>query len=198
MLQALNDFDVALFLFLNNFHSNFFDFFFYWITQKFFWVPLYVYLLWYLYKSEKVDIVALLIAIVFSITLSDQLSSTVLKNWVMRLRPCNDPSLAGLIHTVNGYCGGMYSFVSSHAANSFSLVAFILTILKGRKWAFRYYFLFWAILHSYSRIYLGVHYPGDIICGALLGLLVGFFVAKLYLYYKKLRHPKIENSNIQN
>ena len=195
MLQILKDLDVALFLFLNNLHSQFFDFIFYWISQKFFWIPLYAYLLWYLYKHEKVDLVAMLIAIVFAITLSDQLASTVLKNWVMRLRPCNEPSLVGLVHTVNGYCGGLYGFVSSHAANSFSLYAFVITIVNGRKWSFRYYLLFWAIIHSYSRIYLGVHYPGDIICGALLGLVVGFTIAKVYLYYKKIRHPNIGNSD---
>ncbi len=189
MLQILKEFDVALFLFLNKLHTPIFDVFFYWISQKFFWIPLYVYLLWYLYKNEKTDIVALLIGVVFTITLSDQLSSTVLKNLVMRLRPCQDPDLAGLVHTVNGYCGGLYGFVSSHAANSFSLLAFVLTIVRGRAWAFRYYLLIWAVLHSYSRIYLGVHYPADIICGAFLGLVVGYAIAKLYLYYKKLRHP---------
>ena len=189
MLQTLADFDVAIFLFLNKLHHPLLDVFFYWISQKFFWIPLYAYLLWYLYKSEKADLIALLIAVMLAITLSDQLSSTVLKNLVMRPRPCHNALIATQVHTVYGYCGGLYGFVSSHAANSFSLLLFILTVQSGRAWRFRNYLIFWAFLHSYSRIYLGVHYPGDVICGALLGSGIGFGIAKLYLYYKRIRHP---------
>ena len=108
MLQTLNDIDVALFLFLNQLHLPILDPVFYWISYKFFWVPLYVYLLWYLFKYEKKDFAALLITLVLAITLSDQISSTVLKQNVMRLRPCHNPDIASQVHIVRGYCGGLY------------------------------------------------------------------------------------------
>jgi undecaprenyl-diphosphatase len=195
MLQTFKEIDVALFLFFNQLHHSILDVFFYWVSNKFVWIPLYIYLLWYLYKKEKRAFGAMVIALILAITLSDQLASTVLKNQVMRMRPCHDPELVHRVHIVNGYCGGLYGFVSSHAANSFALVAFVFTILRGQVWAFRYYLLLWACLHSYSRIYLGVHFPGDILGGAILGSLVGWSLAKSYMYYKTLRYPVDTNSN---
>lgn len=193
MLQALNDIDVELFLFLNQFHAPWLDVIFYWISYKFTWIPLYAYLLWFLFKREKQSFPALFFFIVLAITLSDQLASTVLKQSVMRLRPCHDPSIASLVYTVDGYCGGLYGFVSSHAANSFALISLILTLLRKESWRMKHYLVIWACLHSYSRIYLGVHYPGDILCGALLGSIIGYLVASLFLYYKKKRYPFGEN-----
>lgn len=198
MLQVLKDLDVALFLMLNQLHHPVLDFLFYWISNKFLWIPLYAYLLWYLYNKEKRNFPALIIAIIIAITLSDQIASTVLKHLVMRLRPCHDPSIAAQVHTVYGYCGGLYGFVSSHASNSFALLAFILTLLRGQVWTFRYYLVFWACLHSYSRIYLGAHYPGDIVGGALLGGIIGYSMARFFLYYKKIRYPFNNDSKSVN
>ncbi|HNQ62243.1 MAG TPA: phosphatase PAP2 family protein [Bacteroidia bacterium] len=191
MLQVLNEIDVALFLFLNQLHLPILDPVFFWISHKYFWIPLYMYLFWYLYKYEKKDFVALLFAIVLAITLSDQISTSVLKNNIMRLRPCHNPDIASQVHIVRNYCGGLYGFVSSHASNSFALFAFVMTLVRGRVWAFRHYFLFWACINSYSRIYMGVHYPGDVIGGVILGLLIGYILAKIYLYYKKIRRPTL-------
>ncbi len=188
MLQSLNEIDTALFLFLNQFHNSVFDFLFYWISNKYIWVPLYVYLAYFLYKKEKSNYVVLLFVIAITITLSDQLASTWLKNLVMRPRPCHNPLIADKVHIVNGYCGGMYGFVSSHAANSFALLTFVLILVRGHVWAFRPYLVFWACLNSYSRIYLGVHYTGDILVAAILGVLVAFVTAHGYSYYKKRRY----------
>ncbi len=187
-MHFLNDIDTALFLFLNGLHHPVSDFLFFWISNKYIWIPLYTYLAWYLFTRERKDFFVLLISVALAITISDQLASTVLKNLVMRPRPCHEASLSGLVHTVYGHCGGLYGFVSSHASNAFALCAFMLTLMKGARWKFRYYLVFWACLHSYSRIYLGVHYPGDIIGGALVGLSSGYVCAFAYIKYKELRH----------
>jgi undecaprenyl-diphosphatase len=117
--------------------------------------------------------------IALCILLSDQISSSLLKPLVARLRPTYNPEIADLIHTVNGYRGGRYGFVSSHAANAATFVTFTALIFRNR-----YYSILlslWAFLTAYSRVYLGVHYVGDVLCGALIGVLVGmgvYFVLK--------------------
>jgi undecaprenyl-diphosphatase len=100
------------------------------------------------------------------------------KDTFQRLRPCHEPVLEGLVHIVKGKCGGMYGFVSSHAANCF--YATVISGLFVRKKWFSISMICWAALISYSRIYLGVHYPGDVICGATFGALVGWGVFILY------------------
>ena len=92
----------------------------------------------------------------------------------MRPRPCRDPDIGHLVHRVNNYCGGAYGFVSGHAANSFAL-ATMISLLFRKKWVSTG-LLIWATMVSYSRIYLGVHYPGDVIFGALLGTLLGLTI----------------------
>jgi undecaprenyl-diphosphatase len=122
----------------------------------------------------------ILFFIILGITLSDQISVHLFKNVFQRLRPCHEPALEGLVHLVNGECGGLYGFVSSHATNSFYVALFSLLFIRKR-W-FTILMLLWASVVGYSRIYLGVHYPGDVICGSMLGALVGWGIYKLYMY----------------
>lgn len=107
-----------------------------------------------------------------TILLADQVSSGLMKPYFERLRPCHNPELEGLLY-VYGRCGGLYGFVSSHAANTFGVATFLTLILrkkqKGIKWLFLY-----AVIVSYSRIYLGVHYPLDVLFGALVGVLSAY------------------------
>jgi undecaprenyl-diphosphatase len=117
--------------------------------------------------------------IILAVTLADQFSVQLFKNIVQRLRPCHEPSLVGLVHLVNGECGGQYGFVSSHATNSFNVALLSLLFIKKR-W-FTISIILWAIVVGYSRIYLGVHYPGDVICGSLLGALIGWSIYRLYV-----------------
>ena len=117
--------------------------------------------------------------IALCILLADQLSSSLIKPLVARLRPTHNPEISHLIHIVNGYRGGQYGFVSSHSANAFAFVVFTSCIIRNR-----YYVLgitIWALFTAYSRVYLGVHYVGDVVCGAILGIFVGFVVYRLFL-----------------
>ena len=125
--------------------------------------------------------VLIVVLLALLITASDQISSGLLKPLVHRLRPTHDAALAPMVDTVFGYRGGQFGFPSSHAANSFALFTF--TALLVRNWGYTLSMLLWASVFSYSRIYLGVHYPGDIVCGALLGVFVGLV---FYLVYEAL------------
>jgi undecaprenyl-diphosphatase len=175
MLERL---DQQLFLFLNSINSPFFDQVMHGISGRIIWVPLYLAILIYLGVKYKKKFLVILLFIILAATLADQFS-VIVKNIVLRLRPCHEPSLAGLVHIVRGECGGMYSFVSSHATNSFDVA--LLSLLFIRKRWFSISIVIWALVIGYSRIYLGVHYPGDVICGSILGSLVGWGCYSLYV-----------------
>jgi len=120
----------------------------------------------------------ILIFIILAATLADQ-TSVILKNIVHRLRPCHEPSLISIVHLVNGECGGIYGFISSHATNTFDAALLSLSFIKKRWYSIS--IILWAGVISYSRVYLGVHYPVDVICGALLGAFIGWGIYRLYI-----------------
>ena len=182
MLDLLLSLDTKLFLFLNGFHNPFFDTVMYWISHKFFWVPLYaflVYLLYRFYGVNKGTILTLLIIITFGLT--NTLSVKAFKNVFERPRPCHNEIIMEQTHILDNHCGGKWGFVSSHASNVFGLATLIFLFLGRRIKGIGLYVFLWATVVSYSRVYLGVHYPLDIICGGILGVtlaLVVFQVAK--------------------
>jgi len=169
--------DQELFLFINSLNSPFFDQVMHAISGKLIWVPLYLAILIFLGFKYKRKFLVILIFIILAATLADQ-SSVLVKNIVLRLRPCQQPSLSGMVHLVNGECGGLYSFVSSHATNSFDVA--LLSLLFIRKRWYTISILLWASIIGYSRIYLGVHFPGDVICGSMLGAFIGWGMYQLY------------------
>ncbi len=171
--------DQQFFLFLNSHNSPFWDQVMWWISSIPVWIPLYLAILVALGLKFRKKFLVLIIMIIIAITLSDQIS-VAFKNGFHRLRPCHEPALNGLVHIVKGRCGGQYGFISSHASNSFT-AAFLSLLLIKRRW-FSYSMIVWASVVSYSRIYLGVHYPGDIICGSILGILTGWGIYYLYQF----------------
>ena len=192
MLEHLNSIDQQLFLFLNGMHNSFFDFIMYWASNRFVWIPLYVFFLVVLVKTYRKLLPVILILIAAMITASDQISSGLVKNSVQRVRPCHDPEIKSQVHLVNGHCGGTYGFYSSHASNSAALAIFLLIILRAasRKTGTQSVvsmkllmslLLGYGLLVSYSRIYLGVHYPGDVITGIIAGSILSFIFAQIFI-----------------
>lgn len=180
MIEHIKQLDTDLFLWLNSFHNSFFDVFFYWITDRFFWVPFYLYLFFLVCKEYKTNVWKILIVVILLIIASDQLS-VFIKDNVQRYRPCHNLELQKSIHLVNGECGGQFGFVSSHAANSMALGLFlILSFVKRIKWLTAFLVLF-VVLVSYSRIYLGKHYPMDIIGGWVIGITISYAIHKIFL-----------------
>jgi undecaprenyl-diphosphatase len=172
--------DQQLLLFLNSLNSPFWDQVMYVVSGKLIWAPLYLAIMIYMGMKFRRKFLVILFFIIIGITLADQISVNLFKNVFQRLRPCHEPALEGLVHLVKGECGGLYGFVSSHATNSF-YVALLSLLFIRRRW-FTISIVLWASVVGYSRIYLGVHYPGDVICGSMLGALIGWGIFKLYLY----------------
>jgi undecaprenyl-diphosphatase len=183
MTNRLEQWDQELFLFFNGAHNSFFDFLMPWISNKFVWIPLYTLLLYWLIRNHRRREVHVLISIGLLILISDQVASGILKPTVERLRPCYEPALQGKVHLLKG-CGGQYGFASSHASNAFGVAFFCWLLLKDR---LKYIWLLipWAALVAYSRVYLGVHYPGDVITGALIGIVAAWLVTGLFRYTGK-------------
>jgi undecaprenyl-diphosphatase len=171
LLHQLDLWDQKLLLFLNGLNCPIMDEVMWQVSSKLFWVPFYAVLIYFLARNRKKDIWITLIAVTLMIVLSDQISGFI-KETVQRFRPTHNPVIANMVHMVHNYDGGDYGFVSSHAANSFAVAAFI-SLFFAKRWVTISMFC-WAALVSYSRIYLGVHYPLDITCGALLGAGIGW------------------------
>ena len=181
MTQLLNiiDLDKNLLLTLNGMNSPFWDNFFFLFTQTITWVPLYLTIIYIIVKSQKKGSIITLISLIVLISLCDQISTNIFKEGFERLRPSQDPTIQNMVHIVGGRKGGLYGFVSSHAANSFALAMFVSMLFRNR--ALSITIFGWALLNSYSRIYLGLHYPGDILGGMVLGIVLTIIVYVLYL-----------------
>ena len=155
----------------------------YWISNKVFWIPFYILLLLLVVRQFKKKALLIVLSIVVLITLSDQ-GSGLIKRSIARYRPCHNLNIQEHVHLING-CGGKFGFVSSHAANAFALASFLSVLLKGRAKNFTAFIFTWASVVSFSRIYSGVHYPADIVGGALLGCALGYLISSLYFYAAK-------------
>jgi len=177
-LHTLESWDKDLFLALNGAHSSFWDTIMWWSSDKFIWIPVYLLFLYLLWRQYRGKIWLIMIFAALLIFLSDQISVHLFKDVFHRLRPCHDPALDGMVHIVNGKCGGSYGFYSSHASNIFAIAVFVISLYKRHCPSLILGIFLWAGLIIYSRIYLGVHYPGDVIVGAIAGSFLGWIVAR--------------------
>ncbi|NER12218.1 phosphatase PAP2 family protein [Leptobacterium flavescens] len=189
MLEELIRYDKELFLFLNNLGTENWDGFWMFMTNKWASIPLYfVLLLICLKKTGWKATLIIVVAVALMITATDQLANAF-KYGVARLRPCHDDTIFDKMRLVKSYCGGKYGYFSAHAANSFTVVTFFSLVLRPYiKW-FPILLLVWGLIVSYSRIYIGVHFPLDIITGISFGLLIGwlFYVLRNYAQKKIIK-----------
>lgn len=171
MIEQLKIWDEDLFLWLNSFHTDWLDVINFQLSQTYTWLPFYAILIFFIYKVEQKNSWWVIGGVALTILISDQFTSGFMKPFFERLRPCHDERWDGIIHNYLR-CGGLYGFASSHAANTFGLAAFLNLKMKGKLRLLPWLFL-WAAVISYTRIYLGVHYPLDILVGALVGVAAG-------------------------
>ena len=189
LLRALSELDADVLLFINGMHNGYFDNFMYAFSGKLVWVPLYVSLVYLIFRNLRWQAaLGCAVAIALTIVFADQVGASLIRPEVCRLRPSNpDNPLSEWIHLVNGYRGGRYGFPSCHAANTFGLAFFIYFLFRNQ--ALTYLVMLWALLTCYSRAYLGVHYPGDLLVGALLGLAGAALCYGLFRWVCKYRRP---------
>lgn len=180
----LSDIDARLLLIVNGAHSPFFDAVMWCISGRWIWLPFYAVLAYLLFRRMSWKRASIcLVTIGLIILAADQTCATLIRPEIGRLRPANlNNPLSSFVHVVNGYRGGRYGFPSCHAANTFAISVFMSLVIR-HKW-FTVMMFSWAFVVSYSRMYLGVHYFGDLFCGATIGSLfaVLFYYLQNYLF----------------
>ncbi len=177
-MNSLIEFDQQILILFNYFHTAFWDNAQWLISGIATWFPLYIMILYTIIKSQKWQSWLTVLALIILVVLCDQISTEIFKHGFERLRPTHSPDIKDIVKTVRDYRGGKYGFVSSHATNSMGLAVFTSLIFRNK-----YYSLFiilWSLIIGYSRIYLGVHYPGDVLGGMILGAILGFSIYKVY------------------
>jgi undecaprenyl-diphosphatase len=185
-IEYIDQIDKKVMVLLNSQHAVWLDPIMIFATKKWTWLPFYVLLLALLILKYKKQVLPYIIALVLTIVAADQIASGICKPYFKRLRPCHQEVLKPYLHILDPHAG-QYGFISSHASNSFGVAVFLGLVLGGgwRLW----FMLAWASLVSYSRIYVGVHFPLDIFFGGLVGVMcgLGFYHLVMWVQYKKLQ-----------
>lgn len=190
ILQWLDGIDKAIFVFINyTLHMGWLDGFMLLMRNPPTWAPLYIFLIYWMYRQDKSMVIPFLIISIATFAITDYTSASILKPFFERLRPCHDASLAGHMYNLED-CGGQYSMPSSHASNHFGLAMlwfWIIWYLKGKRWNWVW---LWAGIICYAQIYTGKHFPFDILAGALLGIITGTCMAKVFEFWHENRKKK--------
>jgi len=185
MIQDFFDWDAQIFLYFNNLGQQKWDWFWLLVTEKKTWIPLYVIFLVVLYLKlgwKKTLLAGVCIALM--ITCADQFTN-ILKNYFQRLRPCHTAELQGLFRPIDCEGRGKYGFTSAHASNHITVAIFMGVLLRKQyKWLI-YVLILWALMIAYSRVYVGVHFTGDVFFGTLIGVIVSYLFLKIYYYFEK-------------
>ena len=177
-------FDKWLFLKLNaEYRNQLFDFIMPFIRNPYVWAPLYIFIIALVWLNCGKKGTWWIIYIFITAGFTDLISSQIIKPIVGRLRPCNDPELLGKVNLLAAYCGANGSFTSSHAANHFGIAAFIFFTASSLFAGYRWLFFIWAAVICYAQIYVGVHFPLDIMGGTIIGLTVGKFTSQIFTQY---------------
>lgn len=182
-MDILTTIDADFLLAINGWRSLWADYFMYAFSGKIIWIPLYAAILYVLFRNLPWKVAVLgVLTITLIIVFADQTCSSLIRPWIGRLRPANlENPLSDYVQIVNGYRGGRYGFPSCHAANTFGLAFYVYYIFRKR--SFTWFMMVWAFVTCYSRAYLGVHYPGDLLVGALVGYVGAFISCRLFAYF---------------
>lgn len=183
MIEAFKFWDEQLFLWLNGYHWEWLDPIAFQLTKTVTWIPLFAFLVYKIYQKNPKNSWWVFVGVALTILLADQATSAWMKPFFERLRPCHDTRWDAVIFNYK-HCGGLYGFASSHAANTFGIALFLNLKLKGKLHSLGWLFLYAGVV-SYTRIYLGVHYPLDVLIGALVGCLAAWISWLMIIFAKK-------------
>lgn len=190
MLEKLLSADRSLFLSLNGLHTSWLDPLMFRASNTLVWIPLFIFLTCLVIDTFRYKTITVIVALALMVTISDQLSNLV-KNDTKRPRPSHEPALAARIHIVKEYRGEEFGYYSAHASNTFALAVFLIILFQKRYRYLSPLLLGWAALISYTRVYLGVHYPLDVLSGAAIGSLLGWFSGRVTIYLLSLQGREV-------